>query len=83
MERQSLWADALGFYDFIITKYPKDILADDALFKSAKIYENQLSDSAKALELYMNLLLNYSGSLFTDDARKQTRLLRGDKIIED
>ena len=83
MERQSLWVDALGFYDLIITKYPKDILADDALFKSAKIYENQLNDSAKALEVYMNLLLNYSGSLFTDDARKQTRLLRGDKIIED
>jgi hypothetical protein len=83
MERQSLWVDALGFYDLIITKYPKDILADDALFKSAKIYENQLNDSAKALEVFMNLLLNYSGSLFTDDARKQTRLLRGDKIIED
>jgi len=83
MERQSLWADALGFYDLIIIKYPKDILADDALFKSAKIYENQLNDNVKALEFYMNLLLNYSGSLFTDDARKQTRLLRGDKIIED
>jgi TolA-binding protein len=57
-----------------------DILSDDALFLLAKIYEENLKDPEKAKELYNNLLLKYPGSIFTVDARKRFRKLRGDVV---
>ena len=57
-----------------------DILSDDALFLLAKIYEENLNDKAKAQELYNSLLVKYPGSIFTVDARKRFRKLRGDVI---
>ncbi|GEO04225.1 hypothetical protein AAE02nite_18890 [Adhaeribacter aerolatus] len=57
-----------------------DILSDDALFLMAKIYEENLNDKAKAQELYNSLLVKYPGSIFTVDARKRFRKLRGDVV---
>lgn len=57
-----------------------DILSDDALFLMAKIYEENLNDKVKAQELYNTLLVKYPGSIFTVDARKRFRKLRGDVI---
>ena len=37
----------------------------------------------KAIETYKKLLLDYPGSLFSDEARKRYRVLRGDKIVDD
>ena len=37
----------------------------------------------KALEYYKSLVLNYKGSLFSAEARKRVRLLRGEKLPED
>jgi len=56
------------------------VLADDALYRRAELYENKLKDTTKAMELYQELLTNYPGSLFAADARKRYRTLRGDLV---
>ncbi|TAH25868.1 MAG: hypothetical protein EAZ07_05700 [Cytophagales bacterium] len=77
----------IGKYDLaivasqkIITDYASEILADDALMLQAKIYEDDIKNLEKAKEVYQNLLLNYSSSIYCDEARKRFRLLRGDKL---
>ncbi|MCC2545763.1 tetratricopeptide repeat protein [Hymenobacter sp. BT175] len=64
-----------------ITANPKyDILSDDALFLTASIQEENLQDREKAKELYNQLLVKYPGSIYTAEARKRFRKLRGDGV---
>ena len=77
----------LGNYDSsivclkrVIKDYPEEILADDAVLLLAKIYEENLNDTEKAKEAYLQLFTTYSSSIYADEARKKYRLLRGDKI---
>ena len=62
----------------IVRIYPDDILADNALFKRAELQADALNNKAFAMELYQRLMLDYPGSLFTTEARKRYRQLRGD-----
>ena len=71
---------ALEMYQKIINDWNYDILADDALYRQAKIYDNILDDSVKAMSLYEKILLEHSGSIFTVESRKRYRVLRGDNI---
>lgn len=64
----------------LVEMYPYDILGDDALYKRAQLYELQFKDIPIAMELYENILLNYPGSLYASDARRNFRRLRGDDI---
>lgn len=64
----------------IVDKFSTDILADDALFMLAEIYQNRLKDKEKAMELYQKILEKYPGSIYAADARKRFRQLRGDSI---
>ena len=64
----------------IVDNYNEDILADDALFMMAEVYENRLKDKTKAMELYQKLLEKYPASIHGADARKRFRQLRGDQI---
>jgi len=67
-------------YSEIIEKYPYDLLADDAMFNLAGLYENQLNNKSKAMELYEKILTQYPGSLYVVDARKHFRALRNDAV---
>jgi len=71
---------AIDNLNFIVSNPKYDILSDDAMFTMAKIYEENLNDKGKAQELYNSLLLKYPGSIFTVDARKRFRKLRGDVV---
>ena len=71
---------ALQMYQKIINEWPYDILADDALYRQAKIHDDIFNDSTKAMELYEKILLEYNGSIFTAEARKRYRALRGDNL---
>ena len=58
--------------------YAEDILADDAIMTLAKLYEEKLNKKEIAKELYEDIVLNHSGSIYVDEARKRYRELRGD-----
>jgi len=72
---------ALTQLNEITRKYPTDILGDDAMFLIARVLEENLLDVASAQELYNQFLLQYPGSVFTSEARKRFRMLRGDQVF--
>ena len=82
MELQGKSMTALGYYEDILNFHPEDILADDALFRSAEVLEENLLDKGGALEKYKRLLLEYPSSLYGHEARKRVRVLRGDTPLK-
>ena len=71
---------AVDYYQKIITEYPEDILADDAIFTLAKLYETTLFDKTKAQEMYKKILFEHRGSIYLAESRKRFRALRGDTL---
>jgi tetratricopeptide (TPR) repeat protein len=71
---------AAEFLQKIVDVYPTDILGDDAHYRLAEIYEKMLGNKDKARELYQKIMMEYPGSMYTVDARKKFRELRGDKL---
>lgn len=66
--------------EFVIQNFPHDIKGDDALYLLAKTYQEVLNQSTKAMKLYQELLIKYPGSIYSAEARKRFRNLRGDTI---
>ncbi|MBE0638509.1 MAG: tetratricopeptide repeat protein [Bacteroidales bacterium] len=62
----------------VVAMYPLDLLADDALWLRAQLHETHFNDIVKAKEFYEKILFDYPGSLYTVEARKRFRTLRGD-----
>ena len=71
---------ALNDLELLRKNYNFDILADDALFLEAKIYDEKLGQKDKAMELYREILQKFPGSIYGAEARKRFRNLRGDTI---
>jgi tetratricopeptide (TPR) repeat protein len=71
---------AISYLEQIPKQYKDGILVDNAIFRMAEIYALRLDDSKKAMELYEKILFEHSGSLFTVEARKRFRKLRGDGV---
>jgi tetratricopeptide (TPR) repeat protein len=83
MELQGRWHDAIYELEELIEYYPNDILADDALFRMADIYENHLIDKEKASEYYKIILFDHKGSLYSEESRKRFRKIRdGNPVVE-
>ncbi|MDR2406624.1 MAG: tetratricopeptide repeat protein [Bacteroidales bacterium] len=76
IQQNYIKADSL--YETLLSSYPYDLLADEALFERAKLQETHLNNKLKAMELYQQLLHDYPNSIYIIDARKQYRILRGD-----
>ena len=74
------YQNAVAALEKINNNYPDDILGDNALFTLGNIYEENLKDNTKAMEIYQKFMLKYPGSIFTVEARKRFRVLRGDKL---
>ena len=72
---------ALSYLEPIMINFERDILGDDAMFLKAKITEENLKDNSTAQEIYKEFLLKYPGSVFTAEARKRFRRLRGDQVF--
>ena len=71
---------AVNLLKKIYSNYGNDILADNALYKAARIYQRQLDDQQKAKKLYEEIVTEYGGSIYQLKARKAYRKLRGDRI---
>jgi len=57
-----------------------DLWADDAVYMLGDIYQNQLSDKVKAQAYYQQIITDYPGSPWLNEARKRFRSLRGDVV---
>lgn len=73
-----LGAEAL--YKNIVENHSTELLADDAVFRLAELYEYYIKDISKAMEYYQKILRDFSGSLYVVEARKHFRALRGDSV---
>ncbi len=60
------------------TQFTEGIYGDDAMFLLGKTYEENLQDKEKAKTTYQDFLVKYPASIFTAEARKRFRILRGD-----
>lgn len=78
--RLGKYADAEAMYKNILEYYPEDLYGDDAQFRLATLYDKDLHDTEKAKQAYQDVLLKYPGSIFTVEARKRYRELRGDNL---
>lgn len=65
----------LVYLENIVSNFSEDVLADNALFELAELYETRLKEKEKAKEYYKKLLFEYPGSLFLVEARKRYRKL--------
>jgi len=74
------FTEAAEHLQLLLADYSFDILGDDALFHLAKLNELYLNAPDKAMQLYEELLTKYPGSLYTVEARKIFRRLRGDNV---
>ncbi len=68
---------AIKYLEQIALNYKEDVLADNALYEMAQLYENYLDDKETAKAYYKQLLFEYPGSLFLVEARKKYRELSG------
>lgn len=64
---------AIGFLETIVKDYPTDILADNAIYELAQIYDYRLNQPEKAVEYYKKIIFEYQGSLFGVQSRKRYR----------
>lgn len=73
------YEEAILIYEVVIGNHYFDISADNALFRSAELYEEKLGQPSKAADLYKQLMLDFPGSLYVVEARKRFRNIRGDE----
>ncbi|HET8803977.1 MAG TPA: tetratricopeptide repeat protein [Aequorivita sp.] len=79
-EKKGEYGKAEANYLKIIEFYKEDILADDAHYRLAKLYEEKLAQPDKAKVQYEAIIFNFADSIYFVDARKKYRTLRGDAI---
>ncbi len=70
---QKNYSKAIEYLEAIIKDYADDILADNAHFKLAEMYELRLNQPGLATVHYREILFNYTGSLLVIEARKRFR----------
>ncbi len=75
-EQLQNWDKALELYSVVVESYGHDILADDAAFRIAKIYDYKISDKEKAAEYYKKILFDFPGSLYNAEARERYREIK-------
>lgn len=76
--KQGKFVESIAQLQKILDEYAEDILADDAYFMQGDIYEHQLKNKEKAMEIYREFLNKFPGSVYAAEARKRYRALRGD-----
>ncbi len=62
---------AIGFLKTIQEQYGQDVLGDDAVYKIADIYQNDLHQPDQAKHYYEQLIIDYPGSTYVQAARQK------------
>lgn len=75
-EKHGDYTKALDYLKTIYIQYGKDVLADDAVFKTAEIYEKRLHQNDQAKTFYEKLIIEYPGSTYVQAARKELQALQ-------
>ena len=78
--KQGNYKQAVEAFQRVSEVYGDEIYGDDALMKLAEIYHYKLQDTEKAKTLYQEFLTKYPASVYTVEARKRFRKLRGDVV---
>ncbi|MBP7497318.1 MAG: hypothetical protein KA792_06620 [Bacteroidales bacterium] len=78
--KQKKYSEAEKLLLLINEKYTLSIIADNALYELALLYENKINDIPKAMSAYEKIMLNFPASIYSTEARKRFRNLRGDKV---
>ena len=78
--KQKNYLEAERLLKEVIEKYGDQLLADDAVFQLAELYEYYLKDITQAMEYYQKILKDHSDSLYVVQARNRYRALRGDNL---
>lgn len=71
---------AMILFQEVVDLHFDDITGDNALFQLADLTHHKLGDLETAQQLYERLLFDFPGSLYTTEARKRFRALRGDTL---
>ena len=79
-EQKKQYNKAEANYLLIIKDYREDILADDAHYYLAELYNTYLVKPEKAKHLYEKIIFEFEDSIYFIEARKKFRMLRGDAI---
>lgn len=79
-EEQTRFEKAQTNYELVIANYREGILIDDALYRLANLYIEQLDQPEKAKALLEQIIFNHPDSIYFVEARKTYRELRGDTI---
>ena len=82
-EKLGNYEEANKLYTSIYSKFSEDILADNALYRSAVITLQVFDDRLKAQDLFEQLLLDYNSSLYATESRKIYLGLKEGKSAED
>lgn len=76
MEKKKDYPKAIKLYEAVVSMHGDDILADNALYNLAKIYDYKLKDKQKAKETYEKIIFDYNSSLYSVEARKRQKILK-------
>ncbi|TVZ21800.1 TolA-binding protein [Dokdonia sp. Hel_I_63] len=79
-ERKEAFAKAEKNYLTIIEYYSDGVLADDAYYRLARLYEGPLNQPEKAKNNYERIIFDLADSIYYVEAQKRFRNLRGDAI---
>jgi tetratricopeptide (TPR) repeat protein len=72
--------ESIKFLEKITSEYSTDILSDDAMFQIGEIYEQHLGEKEMAMQIYQEFMKIHPGSIYSAEARKRFRKLRGDFV---
>lgn len=79
-EKKKQYNKAEANYLKIIADYSEDILADDAHYYLAELYNTHLAKPEEAKLLYEKIIFDFEDSIYFIESRKKFRMLRGDSI---
>jgi tetratricopeptide (TPR) repeat protein len=77
LQKQGKYEEAAKLFDQVVKNYSWEILADNALYQLALLYEYKLNRKEEAKELFKKMMTDYPGSVYVVDSRMEYRKLEG------